>query len=328
MFTAALSVLGAGVATAQTVILRKAPPGTTVEVVLNSAAVGSGTVNANGDVTVPVNLQGNINKQEIDAYLFIDVCGTQRRVLIVERGQTAPPRADGCERFDLPGLFLIRRVSSLVFFVGDASPTVLLRQGSYSLKPPRVWKPAPTGLVVFGSAGYGRFRDAAAISCGNLEDCSGSNSGISFSGGATFWLAKWVGAEVSYMRPAEAKTAYTSTAFNFDSVLDAEMVNISGKLGIPIGPSRFYGNIGTNYHRALFRTTQKSGTITDVFDVQTEGWGWSWAGGFETWLASSFALYAEAGSMGLKGKATNTVEGTIDERLNYAAGGIRIRIGR
>jgi opacity protein-like surface antigen len=249
-------------------------------------------------------------------------------VLIVERGQQVPPRADGCERIDLPGLFLVRRQSTLVFFVGDAVPTVLLRQGSYSLKPPRVWKPAPTGLVVFGSAGYGRFRDASGIACGSLTDCSGKDSAVLFNAGAAFWLAKFVAAEISYMRPAEAKTTFTGDTFSFDSVLDAEIVNISGKLGVPIGPTRLYGNIGTTYHRALTRTTQKSGSNTDIFDVQTEGWGWMWAAGVETWIASSFALYAEGGSMGLKGKATNTVDGVIDERLNYAAAGIRVRIGK
>jgi hypothetical protein len=328
VLTAALSILGGGVAAAQTVILRKAPPGSTVEVVLNSSAVGSRTVDLNGDGRVPIDLQGTLKKSEIDAYLFIDVCGTTRRVLIVERGQQVPPRADGCERFDLPGLFLVRRVSSLVFFVGEASPTVLLRQGSYSLKPPRVWKPAPTGLVVFGGVGYGRFRDASAIACGNLTDCSGSDSGILFNAGATYWLWKFVGAEISYMRPAEAKTTFTGDTFSFDTVLDAELLNISGKIGVPIGPTRIYGNIGTNYHRALHRTTQRSGSITDVFDVRTEGWGWMWGAGFEAWLTSAFALYGEAGSVGFKGNSTNVPDGQIDERVNFAVGGIRIRIGK
>jgi hypothetical protein len=75
VFTAALSVLGAGVATAQTVIVRKAAPGSMIEVVLNAATVGTGTVDANGDATVPVNLLGSTGKNQTDAYLSTTSAG-------------------------------------------------------------------------------------------------------------------------------------------------------------------------------------------------------------------------------------------------------------
>jgi hypothetical protein len=325
---AATAVFGSGVATAQTVIVRKAPQGSTVEVMVKGAVAGTATVNSGGDAVVSANLFGTAEKSETDAYLFVDVCGEVRRVLIVERGEPVPPRTSDCERHDLPGLFLVRRVSSLVFDVGTPAPTVLLRQGSYSLKPPRVWKPAPTGLIVFGGAGLGRFRDASAIACGAVEGCSGDDSGTALTAGAAFWLAKWLAAEVSYMRPAKSEASATTDTFTFDSVLDAEIVNISAKIGVPIGPTRIYGNIGTSWHRALNTTTQTTGTIVDTFDVQTQGWGWMWAAGFEAWVASSFAIYGEGGSIGLKGKPVNVPEGGIDERVNFVVGGFRIRLGR
>jgi hypothetical protein len=325
---AATVVFGAGVATAQTVIVRKAPQGSTVEVMVKGAVAGTATVDSAGDAVVPVNLLGTAQKTETDAYLFVDVCGSVRRVLIVERGEPVPPRTSECERHDLPGLFLVRRVSSLVFDVSSPAPTVLLRQGSYSLKPPRVWKPAPTGLIVFGGAGLGRFRDASSIACGTVEGCSGDDSGTALTAGAAFWLAKFLAAEVSYMRPAKSEASATTDTFKFDSVLDAEIVNIAAKIGVPIGPTRIYGNIGASWHRALNRTTQTTGTIVDTFDVQTEGWGWMWAGGFEAWLASSFAIYAEGGSIILKGNAVNVPEGGIDDRVNFLVGGFRINVGR
>jgi hypothetical protein len=325
---AALVVAGAGGATAQTVIVRKAPQGSTVEVMVKGAVGGTATVDSNGDAVVPVKLFAAGDKDQTDAYLFVDVCGSVRRVLIVERGDGVPPRTSDCERYDIPGLFLVRSVSSLVFDASTPAPSVLLRQGSYSLKPPRVWKPAPTGLVVFGGAGLGRFRDAALFGCGGVEGCTGDDSGTALTAGAAFWLAKFLAAEVSYMRPAKSEASAATDDFTFDTFLDAEIVNIAAKIGVPIGPTRIYGNIGTNWHRALHKTTQTTGTIVDTFDVQTEGWGWMWAAGFEAWLASSFALYGEGGSISLKGTPVNVSEGALDERVNFVVGGVRIRLGR
>ncbi len=317
-----------GVAAAQTVIVRKAPPGSTVEVTVNGAPGGAATVNASGDAVVPVKVLGTGGRPETDAYLFVEVCDTLRRVVIVEEGAQAPAPGADCQRHDLPGLFVLRRVSSVVFDVSGPNPTVLLRQGSYSLKPPRVWKPAPTGFVVFGAAGLGKLSDASTIGCGTVESCKPDDSGVALTAGAAYWLTPWVAAEVTYIRPKETSATADAGTFRFTHTVDAEVVNIAAKVGVPIGPSRIYGSVGTNYHRALTRTTQTSGSITDSFELQTEGWNWSWGGGFEAWIASSFALYTEFGSMGLKGDAVNVEEGSIDDRLNFVVAGVRIRIGR
>src|SRR5688572_20336883 len=100
--SAATVVFGTGVATAQPVVVRKAPQGSTVEVMVKGAVGGTATVDSGGDAVVPVNLFGTAQKTETDAYLFLDVCGSVRRVLIVERGDPVPPRTSDCERHDLP----------------------------------------------------------------------------------------------------------------------------------------------------------------------------------------------------------------------------------
>jgi hypothetical protein len=325
---AALFVCASGVAGAQTVIVRKAPPGSTVEVTLNSTPAGTATVNDGGDAVVPVKVPFSSGRQETDAFLFVEVCDTVRRVLIVEKAAPVPPPAADCQRHDLPGVFVLRGVSSVVFDVSGPAPTVLLRQGSYSLKPPRVWKPAPTGFVLFGAAGFGKLGDPTVIGCGTVEGCQGDDSGVALTAGAAYWLSRWLAAEVSYFKPAEGTATADSGTFTFTHTVDAEIVNIAGKVGVPVGPSRIYGSVGTTYHRALSTTTQATGSITDSFQVQTEGWSWSWAGGFEVWLASSFAIYTEGGSLGLKGEAINVEEGSIDDRFNYVVAGVRVRIGR
>jgi hypothetical protein len=325
---AALFLCLAGAASAQTVIVRKAPPGSTVEVTVNGAPGGAGTVNASGDAVVPVNVLGAGGRTETDAFLFVEVCDTVRRVVIVTPTSQTPPPGANCQRQDVPGLFVLRRESSLVFDVGGPQPTVLLRQGSYSLKPPRVWKPAPTGFVVFGAAGLGTFGDASAIGCGTVEGCQADDSGVALTAGAAYWLTPWLAGEVTYLRPKEATATAETDTFSFTHTVDAEIVNIAAKVGVPLGPTRAYGSIGTAWHRALTKTVQTSGSITDTLEMQTEGWNWSWGGGFEIWLASSFAIYTEGGSIAVKGDAVNIDEGLIDDRFNFLVAGVRIRVGR
>jgi hypothetical protein len=325
---AALFLCLGGTAAAQTVIVRKAAPGSTVEVTVNGAPAGAGTVNASGDAVVKVNVLGAGGRTETDAYLFVELCDTVRRVVIVEQtSQTPPPGAD-CQRQDVPGLFVLRRESSVVFDVSGPQPAVLLRQGSYSLKPPRVWKPAPTGFVVFGAAGIGKLGDASAIGCGTLEGCQADDSGMPLTAGAAYWITPWLAGEVTYMRPKETTATAETGTFSFTHTVDVELVTIAAKAGVPFGPTRAYGSIGTAWHRALTKTVQTTGSITDTIELQTEGWNWSWGGGFEIWLASSLAIYTEAGSIAIKGDAVNIEEGLIDDRFNFVVGGVRIRIGR
>ena len=54
-----------------------------LETVLNATKAGSGTADSNGDATLPLSLS-SINKTEIDANIFVDICDKLHRVIVVE----------------------------------------------------------------------------------------------------------------------------------------------------------------------------------------------------------------------------------------------------
>jgi hypothetical protein len=340
-----LLTVGADAVRAQTVYVRQAPPASPVEIVLNGKPVASGTADANGDAILPLNLSALIGRAEMDANVLVDVCGELRRVLISDRGMRPPVPDPGCDRREIIGVFLVRRVTSLVVNVGGVNPTVLLVQGSYDLRDPRparAWGRAPRGLVLFGGAGFGRVRDAERIACGTLDDCSADGALGAFNAGATFWIASVVGAEVSYLRPAQFDIRGSGEGFRFTSAFDVEMATIAGTVGVPVGAVRMYGKIGTNYQRSTFSTTQSHDPQTIVVDgveqtiqgtsqtlvLNTSGWGWYYGGGVETWITRSIGLYGEVTRATLKGEPDNGGEGLIDDALTSVFLGLRVRIGR
>src|SRR4051794_20774498 len=79
--------LGLGTALAQHVMLRHAPPGSPVEIFLNSDKVADGTAGEDGDVTIAFTLPAKDGKAEIDANVFVDVCDKVRKVVIVDRNR-------------------------------------------------------------------------------------------------------------------------------------------------------------------------------------------------------------------------------------------------
>lgn len=338
-------LMGAGAARAQTVYVRQAPPGSTVELVLNGKPVGSAAADANGDAILPMDISALIGRSEMDANIQIDVCGELRRVLVSERGMRPPVPGAGCDRREIIGVFLVRRITSLVVNVGGPNPTLLLVQGAYDLRDPRparAWGPSPTGIVLFGGAGFARARDAVFAACGNVAECAGDGAQGAVNVGAAFWIMPFVGAEASYLRPAQVDATGSGEGFRFSSAFDAELATITGNVGVPIGPVRIYGKIGTNYQRSTFSTTQTQEPRTIVIDGQeqtiegttqtlvlnTAGWGWLFGGGVETWVTQSFALYAEASRAGLRGDAVNGGEGASDEALTSLFLGLRFRVGR
>jgi len=317
---------GAAAAAAQTVMVRSAPPGGTIELVLNSTTVATATADESGAATLAVNL-ASIGKTETDVFIYVDVCENNlRRIVLAERGTTAL-RPGNCDRRDVTGLFYVRRISTLVMNIGTPVPTVLLRQGPYRPRPPRVWKPAPTGLVLSGAGAWTSMRDQILVSCGTVEECSGSNGGIGFTVGATYWLARWLGAEVTYIRPGQATTKGTASGFEFTSAFDADVVTISGTAGVPAGPIRVYGKGGGNFHSATLTTVQKLGDQSQTLLLKTEGWGWGFGGGIEAWITSRFAIHGEFNFNILRGDAVGGVEGRLDDRLTSFVVGGRVRIG-
>jgi hypothetical protein len=320
-----------GAARAQTVIVRNAPPDSPIEVVLNDAPVGSAKANDKGDALVSVGLPEHVMKTETDAQVFVDICPTVRRVLIVERAVQVPVQEAGCTRRDMGGIFVVKEISSLVIDVGGPSPTLLLRQGKVSLDPPRVWKPAPTGLVLFGGGTFSKVSDVTAVACGDVTTCSGDEAGLGYSVGAAYWVTPYLAAEGTYIQPVDATATGSTDTYQFTSVFETQVLTIMGKVGIPLGPIRPYGQVGASYHRSKFTTnqtmTQAATPNTLSYQLRTSGWGLAFGGGLEMWFSSVLGLYGEFGSSAIKGSARDNTDGAVDDRLTYVLFGGRVRIG-
>ncbi len=333
-----LIIAAADAVEAQTVMVRGVPPGAKVEAVVDTAPAGSTTANPAGEATVVIpRIAG---KTDAEANIFIDVCADNlRRVLIVERGKAAAAPGEGCDRKEVQGLYWIRSVSTVVVTMSDPTPRVLLRQGSYSFKPPRVFGP-PTGLVIFGGGGLSRISDIGLFACGDVSSCSDKASGWSGMAGVEYWVKPWLAAEGAYLKPANAKSSGSGEGFRFDSVLKADVFSIAAKIAIPVARVRMYGKIGRDYHDATFETDQtlddRTITVDDApqtvkggrqtYGLRTQGWGWIYGGGLEVWTAPAFALYLEAGRGQLKGPGVDNVDGTLDDNVNYILVGARVRI--
>jgi len=351
VLVAALGVtVGVGVATAQTVIVRNAPPGATIELVRNAATIGSAAAGADGGATLAVALPPGVS--ETDVHVYVDVCDKLRRVFLVERGLQPPPQGRACDRKEIYGWFVVRRqITTLVLDLGGPNPSLWLRQGPV----PSEWlsqgpaplaaaahRRAPTGLVLFGSGSLVKFSDALTVACGTVSQCAGKDFRATYTAGVAYWITRFLAAEASYMKPAKVTADGSGDTFRFNSFLDARILTITGKVGVPIGPVRLYGQAGANYHQATSSTTQTIDDVTVTVDdvdqtikggtqtleLKTAGWGWLFGGGFEAWVAPSFAIYVEGGHARLRGAAVGGGEGGIDDRVTFVLVGARVHIGR
>jgi hypothetical protein len=325
---------GIGAAQAQTVTLRKVAPGSSIEISVNNAPAESIKSDAGGDVVIPIKtLFTGTGKVETDGQVMVAVCENNLiKVFLLERGHATPPEERGCTRRDMGGWFLIKPISTLVIDVGGPSPTLLLRQGSFSLAPPRTWSPSPTGFVIFGGGTLNSVSTFKDVACGTVTDCSSGGAELGFTVGAAYWVLPFVGGEASYTRPREFTASGSADTFRFDSTLDAHVFSAVGKVGVPAGPVRPYGQVGATYHRATLSTsqtmTEQTEAPTQTYSVETGGWGWTFGGGLEIWFSSSFGIYGELNRSALKGPAVETnVEGILDDRMTTVVVGARIRIG-
>lgn len=331
---AALNVTAA-LASAQTVMVRNAPPGAGVEVLLNDAVVGTGTTSPAGEVSLDLKMP---EPGEMDANVFVDACDKMRRVLVVDHNKRPAPPAAGCERKEVSGLFLVRRINTLVVDVGALQPSLLLIKGAYTPPAPAApegeggdavtpRRPSPTGLTLFGGGGLSKFREQYLIACGNARGCTGHEGGLGYSFGATYWITRWLGAEGGYVKPRKV-TAKGGDTFAFNSAFDVDVFTVAGKLAIPAGPVRVYGLAGANFHQATLNSTETIETATQAFIQKTHGWGWLLGGGSEVWVTPKVALYGELSLAHITGKAEDKGEGTVDDRLRFIAAGLRIRLSR
>ena len=152
-------------------------------------------------------------------------------------------------------------------------------------------------------------RSRAATSRG----CSGDQAGLGYSFGAAYWVTPYLAAEGTYIQPADATATGTTDTFQFNSVFETQVLTIVGKVGIPLGPIRPYGQAGASYHQAKFTTNQ---TMTGggnaehaQLSASHDGWGFVFGGGVEMWFSSVFGVYGEFGSSAIKGSARDEADG-------------------
>jgi Outer membrane protein beta-barrel domain len=337
--TTAAVVMGmAGLASAQTVYLRNAPAGSSVEVIVNTAPAGTGTVDAEGEAKVAFTLPEG--KPEMDANVFVDACdsGKLRKVLIIDRARQAPPPAEGCDRREIAGVYWVRPVNTIVVNVAGAAPSLLLIRGSYTPPKPgtegstdeeQPARPLPAGLMMFGGAAYTSFRDTGILFCGNAP-CEPKTSGFTYTFGVDVWLTRFVGFEGGYLRPREVKASGGDDTFHFDTKMDTDVWTLAGKVGAQAGVVRLYGKGGMNYHQATTKTVQTMVGLSQPFAYKTTGWSWLYGGGMEAWLGQRqrFAIYADAGVMRIKGDAEGGGEAQINDILKYFSVGMKVRLSR
>ena len=284
---AALNVTaGAALAGAQTVLVRNAPPGISVEVLLNDAVVGTGTTSPAGEVSVDLKMP---EPGEMDATVSVDICEKSRRVLVVDRNKRPSPPPAGCDRREVSGVFLVRRINTLVVDVGGLQPAMLLVKGTYNPPKPKPeaeegastpMRPSPTGLTLFGGGGLGQFRDAFGNACGNVQGCTGHDGGPGYSFGSTVWITRWLGAEGAYVKPRQV-TAKGGDTFTFNSAFDVDVFTVAGKLAIPAGPVRVYGLGGMAYHQSTLNSSETIDAATQSFVRKPHGWGLLFGAGTE-----------------------------------------------
>lgn len=340
--------VGVGVARAQTVIAKNAPPGSTIELVQNEAKTGSVTASSDGTATLAGNLPETATDKE--AQIYVDVCPTVRRVLLVERGQQPPTQGEGCARRQVTGFFLVRRVTTLVVDVASQPPAAWLRQGPVpkawlgqdESSPGKAWRALPKGFVPFAGGGIAKSSGVVTQACGSVASCSNNDLRAAFIGGASYWFARYAAVEGSFLRPANLNMHGSDTTYNFTTTWDAYVLTLGGQGGVPLGPVRAYGKGGANYHRATSTTSETIQDITITVDgvaqtipggtqtflTKTSGWGWQFGGGIEGWLTRRFAIYGEAMYLKIKGSAIDGGPATIDERMTVAIAGVRIHVGR
>ena len=345
---AAALVAFAGVrASAQTLIVRSAPPGSMIELTMNGGAPVTATADENGDATLTIPARA----AEADVQIHVDACGNLVKVLVVERG-LQPSAADaGCERTDFPSTFIMRGVTTFVVDMAPA-PAVHVAQGppppswvrrgpDLSTQPMLPWGTPRSGLAISAGAGFSTFSDAVTVACGNAASCDSHGVGGSVTLGAEYWVTRNIGAAIAYVKPADVTASGSGDTYSFDSRLASRMLTIAGKGGGPVGPARLYGIGGLVRHEA---TITSSNTINDrtvtvgdamqvikggtqAFAQKTTGWSWLAGGGAELWLTRWVAFYGEVTRAKVKGTPIGGGEGGIDDTATLIYVGARLRLG-
>jgi hypothetical protein len=337
-----IASVGASSAAAQTVVVRSAAPQSAAELVINADRVATATVGPNGIATLSVDASGQRKMENSDVHVFVDVCGSLHRVLLVETGHDPAPLGASCQRRSVPDLFGVGSRTSLVVDVSSDTPSVLIRQGP----PPREWiygveagrtGVVPGGIIVFGGVSGARFGNIIADACGDAASCSGGRSKGALTGGATLWITRWLGAEAAFMQAGELTASGDGTlasggTYNFKSIFQSRMLTVTGKVGAPLGRFRLYGKAGVDRTWATLSTTQtttatpESAAATETFALRSHGWGLLVGGGADVWFGRRLGMYVEGGRAALKGGGKVTGDSSLDDSMLYLTLGLRLHI--
>jgi hypothetical protein len=347
---ALLHLASGGVVAAQTLVVRNAMPGSTIELVVNGSPAGSVQADAIGDATLPIPLLQPAQREAL-VRLFVDRCGERTQVVVVGADEPVPPAGVGCTRRVIEGLYVLRSITGVAVDLSPTQPTVRIRQGRV---PDEWFRPAadivqrrrepPAGSLVLSATGtmtaLPRARD---IECGIFRPCQSETTQPGYAGGAAYWFTRRIGAGIQYMRPGTMTVSGgpLDQSYSFNTRWRTEDVaSVAGMVGLPLGPVRLYGLGGLNRHRATVWMTQTVSDFTVEIDDdevtfpggtqtvvrRTAGIGWLAGGGAEFWTARRLALFAEGGVHSLRGSAVDDAEYHSDGRMPFLHAGIRFRL--
>jgi hypothetical protein len=336
-----------GTGMAQTLYVRSARPAVAVDVLYENSSVGSGTTDASGSVQLALTLASGTTERVVQFYL--DRCQNGLRVGTADRDRLVPAAAPECERVDIPGLFIMRRTTSIVLDVGPTQPILLIRQGP----PPPQWlqgdytgdTPAlvqSRGLNLYGGFTLPRFVHAFELACGDVNPCKATDFRPTLTFGGTYWILSALGAELSIVKNGTLTAEGSDDSLRFDHELVADVVTVAANAGGMFGTVRVYARGGLNYHRATstMNQTLDDRTVTDVDGVSytikggtqrnvvnTSGWGWMFGGGVEVWIKPRLGVYGEVAFGKLKGDDLSGGEADLDERFTFGSVGVRYHVG-
>ena len=181
-------VVQAGVASAQTVIARKAPAGSTVELVLNTTKVGTRHRRCRRRRQAPVHPR----RSTAASWRWTrPSTSTSARTSAASSSSIAtwrrPRRTPAARARTSSACSGCGSVTNLVVDTGSVNATVFLRQGPVDLTqkgPKAQWSSTPTGLIVFGGAGLGRVpRRIRQLSAGTARPCNGDDTHTTYVAG-------------------------------------------------------------------------------------------------------------------------------------------------
>ena len=335
-----------GTVRAQTVIVQRAEPGSTIELLLNGTPMATVVTQPGGIATLRMTITDRPNRWQSTITVLVDTCGTTRRVHLIERDRGGPPPVGPCTRDSVDGFFLLQSNTSMLVDVGVGRPTLRLRQGNM----PSSWvtvgeipSDSPLermSLYVFGAGAVRNLQAPIDRVCGDVP-CEGSAMGLAYNGGVGFWIAPFLAVQGDYTHIPAFDITGAAAGYQFDSTFGTNLLTVSGLVGYPLGSFRPYVRGGAARHRSVTTTTQATAPTTFIIDgventdpggvqvygVETEGWGWLVGGGAEMWPNTWFSLFGEFTWTYLRGSPTDGSEGDTDDRLMLWLFGVKVRVG-